>query len=75
MWEQSGKMNAIVTKFLNDDELTTDELNTLRWYIHQWADAMPSKPENLREIFEMSQEELKEYNFETLVCGYGIDAL
>lgn len=75
MDETTGKMKEILIKFVEDEPLTDDELNTLRWYIHQFADAMPSKPNNLSEIFQMTHQELKEYNYETLVVGYGIDAL
>ena len=75
MHETTGKMKEIVFKFMEDEPLTDDELNTMRWYIHQFADAIPSKPSNLSEIFQMTQQELKEYNYETLVVGFGIDAL
>ena len=75
MHETSGKMKEIVLKFTSNDVLSSDELKTLRWYIHQYADAMPYKPDNLLEIFQMTQAELKQYNFETLVCDFGIDAL
>lgn len=75
MDEKSGKMKAIVSKFFNDESLTDDELNTMRWYIHQFADAMPYKPNNLSEIFQMSQQELKAYISETLLFDFGIDPL
>ena len=74
MYEQSGKMKAIVMKFINDEKLTADELNTMRWYIHQFADAMPSKPTELHRIFEMNQEELRIYN-RLLFERFGIDSL
>ena len=73
MYEQTGKMNPIVTKFFNDEELTTDELNTLRWYIHQWASAMVCCPVDIKRVFQMSQKQLKAYNFDVLLCEYSID--
>lgn len=75
MNEESGKMKEIVLKFLKDELLTLDQLNTLRWYIHQFADAMPNKPLDLNRIFQLDQTELKEYNFRVLVCEFGIDVL
>lgn len=75
MHEQTGKMKDVVLKFINNETLTDDEMNTMRWYIHQWADAMPSKPNDLVKIFKMNQQELKDYNFSVLLGVWGIDAL
>lgn len=74
MHETSGKMKDIIMKFINDEKLTDDELNTMRWYIHQFADAMPNKPKELHRIFEMNQEELRIYN-RLLFERFGIDTL
>lgn len=74
MHEQTEKMKEIVLKFINNESLLEDEMITMRWYIHQFADAMPSKPNDLVKIFKMNQQELREYN-RLLVDKWGIDAL
>lgn len=74
MHEQSGRMRAIVKKFLANTPLTRDELDTMRWYVYQWVDAMPFKPEDYHKIKEMSQAKLKDYIVDTLL-DYGIDPL
>lgn len=73
--ETSGRMKEVVLKFVNNEKLTESELHIIRWYIHQFADAMPSKPNDLEKILEMNQQELKEYNYNVLVCEWGIDPL
>ncbi len=72
MHEVTGRMTAIVMKFLEGQPLTYPELDKLRWYVHQWVDGMPRKPPDYKCILHMSQEELKNYCFETLL-DYGID--
>ena len=74
MHEQSGRMKAIVKKFLAKTPLTRDELDIMRWYIFQYVDAMPYKPEDYHRIKEMSQAELRDYIVDTLLA-YGIDPL
>ncbi len=73
IYEKTGKMKEIVTKFINYTPLTKDELNTLKWYVHQWASAMPSHPPDLNHIFEMDQVQLKNYIFDVLLLEYSID--
>lgn len=67
MNEVSGKMTEIVRKFLKRQPLTYPELDKLRWYIHQWVDAMPTKPPDYKCILHMSQDELMEYSTHTLL--------
>jgi hypothetical protein len=75
-WQQetSGKMKAIVVKFLNREPFNQWELETFRWYVHQWVAAMPSKPQDYNKILLMSQAELFNYVSDELL-GYGIDPL
>lgn len=71
--EETGEMKDIVFKFINYTTLTKDELNTLKWYVHQWASAMPCHPPDLNRIFEMDQIQLKNYIFDVLLLEYSID--
>ena len=71
--EVSGRMASIVGKFLNDEPMDPYELKVIRWYVWQFVDAMPSKPDDCKRILEMSKEELKRYNWEVLVTKYAID--
>ena len=74
MQEQSGKMKEIVRKFLENEPLNQYELEVLRWYFHQWVEAMPSRPDDYARILIMTQEELRAYNMR-LLNDYGIDPL
>jgi len=73
MHEQSGKMARIVKKFLNDEPLDPEDLTVLRWYVYQWCDKMPNKPDDYERILTMSQAEIKAYNWTVLVTKYAID--
>lgn len=68
----SGRMAEIVRKFLEQIGLNQLELDCLRWYVHQWVRAMPSKPDDYDRIKIMSQQELKDYCFNVLL-EWGID--
>lgn len=75
MHEQSGRMEGIVKKFLTEnEELTSEEIEILKWYIDQWVDAMPVKPPKWREKLAKcnSKKELRDYNW-MLVRDYCID--
>ncbi len=72
--EKSGKMKAIVGKFLENEPLNEYELEILRWYFYQWVAAFPTKPDDFAGILLMSQEELRLYNMR-LLNDYGIDPL
>jgi len=71
--ELTGKMARIVNKFLHGEKLNSDELTVLRWYVFQWVNAFPFKPEDYRRVLSMSQEEIKSYSFDVLVSEYAID--
>lgn len=73
MHETSGRMRMIVKKFMENVPLSREELHIMRWYIYQFADAMPSKPEDLEKILEMNQQELKDYKRNVLLGERGID--
>lgn len=72
--ETSGKMKQIIVKFLNREPFNQWELETFRWYVHQWVEAMPSKPSDYNKILLMSQADLFRYLSDELL-GYGIDPL
>lgn len=72
MHETTGKMKRIVQKFLSNTPLNAEELGVMRWYVHQWVDALPSKPEDYERIRSMSQQELNSYCFNVLL-DMGID--
>jgi hypothetical protein len=74
MYEQSGRMKEIVRKFLNIERLNEWELDVFRWYIHQWVQAMPSRPEGFSKILIMSEDELRSYIVHDLLA-VGIDPL
>ena len=73
MHEQSGRMRQIVKKFLQNQELTPEELLIVRWYVFQWVDAMPRKPRDYDKILKMDQSTLKSYTYHVLVSEYAID--
>lgn len=73
-FETSGKMRIIIVKFISRHPFNEWELETMRWYIHQWVAAMPSKPNDYNKILRMSQAELYSYIADELL-GYGIDPL
>lgn len=70
--ECTGLMTEIIKKFLQGIALDQSDLNRLRWYVHQWVEAMPSKPDDYESIKTMNQEELKEYCYNVLL-NWGID--
>ncbi len=72
--EESGRMKAIIGKFLENEPLEEPELEILRWYFYQWVAAFPTKPDDFAQILLMSQEELRLYNMR-LLNDYGIDPL
>jgi hypothetical protein len=72
--EISGKMKAIVVKFLDKQPFNEWELETFRWYIKQWIEAMPSRPSDFLKVMLMSQNELFGYLSGELL-EYGIDPL
>ncbi len=72
MHETTGKMKRIVHKFLNNTPLSAEELGVMRWYVHQFVDALPSKPDDYKNILNMSQQELNTYCFNVLL-DMGID--
>jgi len=67
-------MKDIVFKFLNKLALNSYELEVLRWYVRQWIEAMPSKPQDFNKVMLMSQNELMNYLAGELL-EYGIDPL
>lgn len=76
MHETSGKMQALIRKFLNGIQLSENELEIMRWYIFQWVDAMPIKPKDFSKslLDSMTQEHLNEYICKVLL-PLGIDPL
>ncbi len=71
--EQSGRMAAIVKKFLQREALSPEELHIFKWYIIQWIDHMLYKPADYRDLIpKMSQEQLYQY-LEFLQDKYAID--
>lgn len=72
MHETTRKMKRIVHKFLNSELLNAEELGVMRWYVHQWVEALPSKPEDYKNILNMSQQELNTYCSNVLL-DQGID--
>jgi len=73
MHERSGRMRQIVKKFLQNQELTPEELLVIRWYVFQWVDAMPRRPRDYDKILEMDQSTLKSYTYHVLVSEYAFD--
>lgn len=76
MHETSGKMKQIVFKFMTGAPLSDKELDTMHWYIFQWVDALPVKPQGFSRalIFGMTQEMLSDYIHGPLMDA-GIDPL
>lgn len=76
MHETSGKMKQIVFKFMTGAPLYEEELEIMKWYIFQWVDALPVKPQGFsRElIFGMTGEMLRDYVKGPLM-DLGIDPL
>lgn len=76
MHEQTGEMKKIVFKFMTGAPLYDEELNKMRWYLFQWVESMPAKPESFsRElIYGMTQEQLRDYVKGSLM-DMGIDPL
>jgi len=73
-YERSGKMKQIILKFLNKQPFNQWELETFRWYVKQWIEAMPSRPDDFNKVMLMSQDELMSYLSGELL-EYGIDPL
>ena len=73
--ETSGVMRALVQKFLSDDDdLTSDELDMLTWYVKQWTAAMPLRPVEYEDRLASvrTKGELRKYTHE-LLRRWGID--
>ena len=73
-YEMTGKMKEIIVKFLNKIALNKYELEVFRWYVKQWIEAMPSRPEDFNKVMLMSQDDLMTYLSGELL-EYGIDPL
>ncbi len=71
MHEQSGMMKEIIMNFLQDKELTEDQMKVLRWYLIQWTEKFNHPPNYKEKINSSNQKEISDYI--GVLLDYGID--
>lgn len=72
IYEESGKMAAIVNAWQNKAVLSPSDYKTLQWYVNQWIAAFPSKPDDYSKVLTLSPDDLRLY-LDDLFLNYGID--